>query len=1645
MKKAAVFGLLGLVFVGLVLQSATATGFSSGSVDIAKVEDRDTPGEDLIYEYKHLTASEMKQMKEEAGIRKPDKDYNEIIDGHGTGAAPPTEQTWQEMIENGRIVKDVHLKGNTPTSSADLSTSPYFPEIRSQGGQGSCAAWAMTYYAYGYLEAKDQGWDDASSGVSSQLISPAWTYNKVNGGSDGGSWMSDNGYILQDWGGPTMETMPYDDQDHTSWGGEEAFREAPLHRAKEVNFIYDSNADVNDVKNLIDADTPVTFVMDANEYSNGFGDGNDIISAQEYDSTTYNHAQTFVGYNDSISDDGETGAFHVANSWGSSWQGDGKYWLTYDAFREIRDNAYLGLTYITDNSSYTPELLSVWHFDDAPTRDASLTLGCGDPSSPSETKSPSWTTDSSHDFPTFMTLDVTEFIDKYQNVTEDFYMDIGSATGSGTISSFRVEKYEDNYTVGDASQITGQSSNVPVTTPGTTQNTLNYYPEMTTQEALDNSIYNFDTGGMADWTGVDHHYHNDQDCMQTGDIGDGHSTYLETEISGPEDIRFYWKVSSESTADQLKFFIDGVEQDSISGVVDWQEETYSLSSGNHVLRWEYTKDSSDSTNADSGWLDYVGPTGDSPNIQDNSPDSGTTGDSYTFNATVTDFDGINQVRLYYWTDVSGPHNVSMTDVGGDNYEESITIPIDATALHYNISAEDNSNVWSETGQTDIPVIDNDPPSITDHSSDSADAGSQFTFNASATDNIGVNQVRVNYWTDVSSATNTSMNSVGGDFYEHSMTVPSGATELNYNLMAEDTFNNWKETGQIQITIDDEQSPVISDESPSQAEAGETFMFNVSVTDNGAVGSVHVYYWTDVSSSNNLSMTATGGTYYERTVTIPAQATELYYNITAVDTASNWNQTGQIDIDVVDTSGPEINDESLGNGTTGDDYVFNASVTDNSGVSSVYVKYWTDVSNPTNSSMLLEGGDHYEKTVSLPANATVLNYNISAMDSSGNWNKSVEVDLPVLDNDAPTLTDLSAGDGTIGENYTFNVSALDNIAVDNVTVHYWLDSSSPENVTMEQVNDHYEYNITIPVDTTELNYNISAVDSSDNRNETGLKTVIIQDSIKPVADAGPDKTVNEDTEAVFNGSNSSDNVEITDFTWMIEEEQVQGKEVQHNFSQPGIYEVTLNVTDEAGNYDTDKCNVTVLDVTSPTAEAGPNRSVNTGAHVLFNGSQSSDNVGITDYRWTIMSEEFNGMEVHYNFTEPGLYEITLEVTDEADNSDIDTCLVNVTGDSTPPTADAGDDMTFGINQSFTLDGSGSSDNVGIVNFTWDVREEVFYGKTVTHSISEPGTYEITLNVSDQAGNYALDTVNITVEDQTSPEALAEADNTTVKTGELVHLDGSDSSDNVGIIDYSWIFGDGLSGSGMITSHSYSSAGNYTVTLTVKDAEGNKDSDILTIDVEEKEEYDEPPEADAGEDKTVFVGETFTLDGSRSSDNSQIVSYVWTIEDEEYNGEEIDHEFSSNGTYDVTLTVEDEAGNTDSDTVHITVQREDEKDSDGDGMPDVWEKRNGLDPDDPSDATNDKDDDGYSNLKEYEKGTDPTESESHPQEDESSPKNKSFGWFLYLLPIVAVLVIIIVIGLVSWKLLSGNEKEPHGEEHARSIKEQTPPPPPPPPED
>lgn len=55
---------------------------------------------------------------------------------------------------------------------------------------------------------------------------------------------------------------------------------------------------------------------------------------------------------------------------------------------------------------------------------------------------------------------------------------------------------------------------------------------------------------------------------------------------------------------------------------------------------------------------------------------------------------------------------------------------------------------------------------------------------------------------------------------------------------------------------------------------------------------------------------------------------------------------------------------------------------------------------------------------------------------------------------------------------------------------------------------------------------------------------------------------------------------------------------------------------------------------------------------------------------------------------------------------------------------------------------------------------------------------------------------------------------------------------------------------------------------------------------------------------------------------------------------------------------------------------ELDSDGDGFSDEYEKRYGLDPNDPSDVDADKDGDGFTNREEFDAGTDPADAASHP---------------------------------------------------------------------
>ena len=68
-------------------------------------------------------------------------------------------------------------------------------------------------------------------------------------------------------------------------------------------------------------------------------------------------------------------------------------------------------------------------------------------------------------------------------------------------------------------------------------------------------------------------------------------------------VDFWWKVSSEELYDTFSYSVNGVNQQTISGEVDWTYRTLTLPEGTHTIRWTYTKDESGAVGQDAGWLD----------------------------------------------------------------------------------------------------------------------------------------------------------------------------------------------------------------------------------------------------------------------------------------------------------------------------------------------------------------------------------------------------------------------------------------------------------------------------------------------------------------------------------------------------------------------------------------------------------------------------------------------------------------------------------------------------------------------------------------------------------------------------------------------------------------------------------------------------------------------------------------------------------------------------------------------------------------------------------------------------------------------------------------------------------------------------------
>jgi PKD repeat protein len=221
-----------------------------------------------------------------------------------------------------------------------------------------------------------------------------------------------------------------------------------------------------------------------------------------------------------------------------------------------------------------------------------------------------------------------------------------------------------------------------------------------------------------------------------------------------------------------------------------------------------------------------------------------------------------------------------------------------------------------------------------------------------------------------------------------------------------------------------------------------------------------------------------------------------------------------------------------------------------------------------------------------------------------------------------------------------------------------------------------------------------------------------------------------------------------------------------YSTPGDYTATVRVYDSFGLEDTAAVQITVEmgDNLPPVADIQAD-AVGGGAPlaVNFDASGSSDSDGsIAKYEWDFETDGIYDLDsgttagAAHIYTDPGDYQATVRVTDNLGAMDTASTLIQVTtGPAGDPIAYFKPDFYFGdAPLAAIFDASYSSDDGSIVKYEWDwdnngtFEEDKGADPNNNHSFPNPGTFPVSLRVTDDDGGSDTFTVNIIADNGTS---------------------------------------------------------------------------------------------------------------------------------------------------------------------------------------------------------------------------------------------------------------------------------------------------------
>ncbi|MGI8605160.1 MAG: putative Ig domain-containing protein, partial [Verrucomicrobiales bacterium] len=344
--------------------------------------------------------------------------------------------------------------------------------------------------------------------------------------------------------------------------------------------------------------------------------------------------------------------------------------------------------------------------------------------------------------------------------------------------------------------------------------------------ALDGSGLAYTTGGLAQWFVQTTTTHDGADAAQSGQIGDGGESYIQTTITGPDRLRFWWKVSSESNYDYLSFLVDYNFIQTISGDGDWEQVIYDIPAGSHTITWNYTKDVSIATGSDAGFLDEVRLASQTNETIITSPltVTGTQNGFFSYQITAT-------LNPQTFTATPLPAGLSLNSSGLLS-----GFPTGNGTIEVNISATGPAGTANA-----ILTIDILEPAITSPTGVAATRGEFFSYKITATHNVqSFTATPLPAW--------LSLNSSGllSGF-------PTGSGTINVNISATGPAGTANAILTIYI-----QEPVITSPLGVGATRGEFFSYQITATHNiQSFMATPLPAWLSLNSSGLLSGFPTG--------------------------------------------------------------------------------------------------------------------------------------------------------------------------------------------------------------------------------------------------------------------------------------------------------------------------------------------------------------------------------------------------------------------------------------------------------------------------------------------------------------------------------------------------------------------------------------------------------------------------------------------------------------------------------------------------------------------------------------------------------------------------------------------------------------------